>query len=100
MALILAGLVSWVTRRAKFGAGGSKTGEGGNVDLKITYPRDQSTWLEVRLRVTAAVVAGTEGVAQTTIVLPGLASDYTSQTVSPPGPVSPYGSAGSCTVPN
>lgn len=79
---------------------GSKTGDSGNVDMKITYPRDQSTWLEVRLRVTAAVVAGTEGVAETTLVLPGLAADYTNQQVGPPGAVSPYGSAGACTNPN
>lgn len=81
---------------------GSKTNDNGTVDMKITYPRDQSTWLVVRLRVTAAVVAGTEGVAETAIVLPGLAADYINETVAPPGAVSPYGRANSdqCTVPD
>jgi len=47
-----------------------------------------------------AVVSGTEGVATATFILPGLAGDYTSATVYPPGRTSPYGSQSTCTLPN
>jgi len=83
-----------------FVTAGGKTNAGGNVDMKVTYPRDRSTWLEVRLRVTAAVVAGTEGVAEVSFVLPGLAADYTNQNVAPPGATSPYGAGSDCRNPN
>jgi hypothetical protein len=80
-------------------ASGNKTGADGTVDMKITYPRDHATWLRVRLRVTATVVAGTEGLQDVRLTLPGIASDYTAKTVAPPGASSPYG-VGACTVPN
>ena len=81
------------------GASGNKTSADGTVDMKITYPRDHATWLRVRLRVTATVVAGTEGLQDVQLTLPGIASDYTAKTVAPPGASSPYG-VGACTVPN
>jgi len=76
-----------------------KTNSLGYLDMQIIYPREFSTWLQVRLRVTA-VVSGTEGVATATFNLPGLAGDYTSATVAPPGRNSPYGSQSTCTLPN
>ena len=76
-----------------------KTNALGYLDMRVIYPREFATWLQVRLRVTA-VVAGTEGVGTSTFVLPGITGDYTSKTQSPPGVVSPYGSSSSCTVPN
>ncbi len=76
-----------------------KTNALGYLDMRIIYPREFASWLEMRLRVTA-VVAGTEGAATATFILPGIASDYTSQTVAPPGINSPYGRASSCRNPN
>ena len=76
-----------------------KTNSLGYLNMRVIYPREYATWLQVRLRVTA-VVAGTEGVGTATFVLPGLAGDYTSATVSPPGVISPYGEASVCSNPN
>jgi hypothetical protein len=67
--------------------------------MRVIYPREYATWLQVRLRVTA-VVAGTEGVGTATFILPGVAGDYTSATVAPPGSSSPYGTSTTCTLPN
>ncbi len=75
-----------------------KTNALGYLDMRVIYPRNFATWLQVRLRVTA-VVAGTEGVGTNTIILPGVAGDYTSATVAPPGVRSPYGVASTCTDP-
>jgi Bacterial Ig-like domain (group 1) len=76
-----------------------KTNSLGYLDMRVIYPREYATWLQVRLRVTA-VVAGTEGVGIATFTLPGVAGDYTSATVAPPGVFSPYGQASACTNPN
>ena len=76
-----------------------KTNSLGYLDMRVIYPREYATWLQVRLRVTA-VVAGTEGVGTATFILPGLAADYTSVTVGPPGDSSPYGTSSICTNPN
>jgi hypothetical protein len=76
-----------------------KTNSLGYLDMRVIYPREYATWLQVRLRVTA-VVAGTEGVGTATFILPGLAADYTSATVGPPGAGSPYGDSSVCTNPN
>ncbi|MEI6545560.1 MAG: Ig-like domain-containing protein, partial [Burkholderiales bacterium] len=76
-----------------------KTNALGYLDMRVIYPREYATWLQVRLRVTA-VVAGTEGVGTATFTLPGIAGDYTSATVAPPGVFSPYGKASVCTNPN
>ena len=76
-----------------------KTNSLGYLDMRVIYPREYATWLQVRLRVTA-VVAGTEGVGTATFILPGLAADYTSATVGPPGERSPYGTSSTCTLPN
>ncbi len=76
-----------------------KTNALGYLDMRVIYPRNFATWLQVRLRVTA-VVAGTEGVGTNTIILPGVAGDYTSATIAPPGVVSPYGALSTCTLPN
>ena len=76
-----------------------KTNALGYLDMRVIYPREYATWLQVRLRVTA-VVAGTEGVGAATFILPGVAGDYTSATVAPPGSSSPYGISTTCTLPN
>jgi hypothetical protein len=78
----------------------AKTDATGFADLEITYPRWYSRWVEVRLRVTATVVAGTEGAAETDFVLPILANDIASESVAPPGIPSPFGTAPNCNTPN
>jgi hypothetical protein len=70
----------------------------GTATIRVTYPRDRARWVTVRLTL-RGTVAGTEATYNTTFTLPGLASDYTSQTVNPPGNPSPYG-VGDCTTAN
>jgi hypothetical protein len=76
-----------------------KTNALGYLDMRVIYPREYATWLQVRLRV-SAVVAGTEGIGTATFILPGVAGDYTNATVAPPGVSSPYGLSTACTLPN
>jgi len=76
-----------------------KTNALGYLNMRVIYPREFASWLEMRLRVTA-VVAGTEGASTATFILPKIAADYTSLTISPPGIDSPYGRASSCSNPN
>ncbi|HVL56898.1 MAG TPA: Ig-like domain-containing protein [Burkholderiaceae bacterium] len=78
----------------------AKTSASGFAEMKITYPRWFSRWAEVRLEVTATVVAGTEGATETDFWLPMLASDLSSETVAPPGLPSPFGIASVCTDKN
>ncbi|UCE32157.1 MAG: Ig-like domain-containing protein, partial [Burkholderiales bacterium] len=80
--------------------GDSLTDDSGSVSLRVRYLRDRSAWVRVRLRVTATVVAGTEGAAQAVFYLPILASEVTNLNESPPGVVSPYGVSESCADPN
>lgn len=67
--------------------------------FEVVYPKDHALWVAVELEATATV-AGTESTTSTRIVLPGLAADYTTESVSPPGQVSPYGVQQSCSSPN
>jgi hypothetical protein len=71
----------------------------GFVDMKVTYPRDHSLWLEARLTVEASIGAGTESTASRDFWLPGVANDYTKQDQGPPGFVSPYGMSANCADP-
>lgn len=71
------------------------TDDKGSSVLRIRYLRDRSSWVDVRLRITASVPDGTEGAEKVEFWLPMLASDVTTPGVSPPGVVSPYGT-GSC----
>ncbi len=78
----------------------SKTDSTGLATFRINYPRSYGNWGEVRLRVTITAIAGTEGTAQATFVLPALSADLTSETVSPPGFISPFGEVADCANPN
>jgi hypothetical protein len=62
----------------------------GSGEFEITYPSDHAYWTEVLLTGTA-VVQGTETTATATIILPGVATDYNRQNISPPGAISPFG---------
>jgi hypothetical protein len=56
----------------------------------ITYAKDHATWVEDVLEARTGVV-GNDPPALATFVLPGLATDYATQNVAPPGAISPYG---------
>ncbi|MGH8462460.1 MAG: beta strand repeat-containing protein [Stenotrophobium sp.] len=71
----------------------------GTGQFNITYPKDRANWVQVFI--TAAItVNGNQGQTQQNFVLPGLSTDFTSQTVAPPGEFSPYGQASVCSNPN
>ena len=70
----------------------------GTLLVLITYPQDHAEWLNETLTATT-VVAGTESSASATYDLPVLAADVTNQNIGPPGAVSPYGFAATCSDP-
>ena len=63
--------------------------------LTLTYVRDFANWVYVRVDV-KILVAGTEGTASMTLLLPGVRSDYTNFDNNPPGKVSPFGQSNTC----
>jgi adhesin/invasin len=71
------------------------TGAGGTATVNLIYPKDHAYWVEAALTATATV-SGTQNSTTANFVLLGLAADYTTQTVSPPGFVSPYGEGTAC----
>jgi hypothetical protein len=75
------------------------TDTAGFATANITYAKNYAYWANVTLEAKISV-AGTESVANATLVLPGVFSDYTDPNVSPPGQTSPFGTASACTNPN
>jgi hypothetical protein len=71
----------------------------GSAAVNLIYPKDHAYWVAVKLTATATV-SGNQSSASTTFILQGLASDYSSSTIAPPGKVSPYGQALVCRNPN
>jgi hypothetical protein len=71
----------------------------GIVVAKVLYPEEYAYWLQVTLQAQTAV-QGTNYYAQSTFFLPGLATDFTTQTNAPPGPISPFGQSNTCTDTN
>jgi hypothetical protein len=71
------------------------TGTGGTASVNLIYPKDHSYWVQVALTATATV-AGTQNSTTAEFILPGLSTDYTTQTIAPPGQVSPYGTSATC----
>jgi hypothetical protein len=71
----------------------------GTGSFLITYSKDRANWVKIFINATIQV-SGNSGAATASFVLPGLSSDFTTQTVSPPGVVSPYGTASNCANPN
>jgi hypothetical protein len=69
----------------------------GTATVNLIYPKDHAYWVGVALTATATV-SGTQNSTTATFILPGLAGDYTTQTVSPPGQYSPYGQSATCYV--
>ena len=74
------------------------TGSNGRATISLVYPRSYANWVQVKL-VASAVVSGTESSKQQIFWAEGLAADFTTQTISPPGQVSPFGT-NSCTTPH
>lgn len=69
----------------------------GQATFNVTYPKSFANWTEIRLaaRIT---VSGTESSASAQFVLPALSGDLAAET--PPGQISPFGQASSCSSPN
>jgi Bacterial Ig-like domain (group 1) len=71
------------------------TSAGGSASFNLIYPKDHAYWVTVALTATATV-QGTQNSTTSSFQLVGLATDYTTQTVLPPGQFSPYGQTSSC----
>jgi hypothetical protein len=67
--------------------------------VTVTYPKDHAYYVQVELIATTAVT-GTQSTTASTFWLPYAAADFDQQGITPPGPVSPYGTASSCANPN
>jgi hypothetical protein len=78
--------------------GTGTTDANGFLQFSVYYPQDHSYYLSLVLRARTAV-QGTE-FARTTLpfLLPGVSTDFNTVTKSPPGPVSPFGDAASCSI--
>lgn len=63
--------------------------------VTIKYPAEVGNWVKVRLEA-RATVAASEGTGRVDFVLPVLASDFTTETVSPPGNPSRFGTSADC----
>lgn len=75
------------------------TDANGIASVRVVYPKSFANWVEVQLRVTGAVVAGTEGIATVTFILPAAVGDL-AVNVSPPGGVdSQFGRQTGCDNP-
>jgi len=75
------------------------TGSDGRVLVYVTYPKDHADYVGVNL-IASTKVNGTQSSTTSTFVLPSLAADVNQLSVGPPGPVSPYGTAIHCILPN
>jgi hypothetical protein len=88
-----------VTAVARVGGGSTVTTDSNGFALvDIYYAQDLAYWLQVTLEA-KATVQGTEFRKAATFVLEGLAADFSSETVAPPGLTSPFGVDGNCATP-
>jgi len=78
--------------------GNPRTNSLGQVVLRLEYPKSYGSWVDFNLIVAASGVAGTEGRANFTGVLPVLADDVAVATEPPPFELSPFGLLPSTTV--
>jgi hypothetical protein len=79
--------------------GSAVTANGGSAAVNLIYPKDHAYYVAVKLTATATVT-GTQSSTSASFWLPGLAADFNTQTIAPPGPTSPYGTANACSNPN
>jgi hypothetical protein len=75
------------------------TASDGSATFLVEYPEDHAQWVQATLTATATV-QGTQSSTEATFVLPMLAAYLTAITTEPPGFVSPYGVASTCTDPH
>lgn len=73
-----------------------RTDASGLATLRVVYPKDYGNWTEMRLRVTVTSLAGSEGTAQRSFLLPAIADDLRISRGSPPGQPSPFGRLPGC----
>lgn len=71
----------------------------GRATFNLQYGEQYAYWVTVKIAARASV-AGTESTQSILFELPALAADVSSETVSPAGVISPFGTASSCTDPN
>lgn len=71
------------------------TDASGFATATISYPQNYATWASVTLEATTPGSGATP--ARATFFLVGLASDYNTLTVAPPGAISPFGQSAVCT---
>ncbi|MDO5289140.1 MAG: Ig-like domain-containing protein [Pseudomonadota bacterium] len=70
------------------------TGSDGFAYFQMQYAKDYANWAQMQVQATTRV-GGSESTNRMALNwLMGMADDYTEETVSPPGSVSPYGAAG------
>lgn len=81
--------------KASISPGTVTTDESGFGFVTITYPQEYAYWLDVTL-VAQTSVAGTQFSESSTFRLEGAASDYSNESVAPPGAISPFGSSDTC----
>ena len=67
----------------------------GTASFNLIYPKDHAYWVTVALTATATV-QGTQNSTTSSFQLVGLAADYDTQTIFPPGLYSPYGQTNTC----
>lgn len=84
---------------ASVAPGSVTTDTSGTALVKVIYPKDHASYVQVRLTATTTV-QGTEASTSSTFWLPVAAKDVNSNAVAPPGLTSPYGTASNCTDPN
>jgi len=76
------------------GGGTLVTDQNGFGFVDLFYPQEYAYYLLVTLQATVADVTGTEFAESLSFELTGTASDFNDEDISPPGPVSPFGSGG------
>jgi hypothetical protein len=75
------------------------TNADGFVLVNVFYPQEYAYYLDVLLSA-STTVQGTEYVRTSKFMLPGISTDFNDSSKAPPGPVSPFGRAASCSDPN
>lgn len=83
---------------ASVAAAAAATDSSGQLLMTVAYPQQYAGYVEVELSA-SSTVQGTEYVRSSRFVLSGAAADFNNLQVAPPGPVSPFGQAASCSDP-